>query len=107
MGYFLTVIDTRAAWGNIGGDDFGELCESVSESGSGVYLFARTASVGIGKQITKDAIRKLWRLYEVPAEGMVLLDRDLKTHTVASPDLQKALDSILGPEYVNSIEERR
>ncbi|MCJ1334060.1 hypothetical protein MMC10_010767 [Thelotrema lepadinum] len=86
-GYFLLACDSRLEVDpeNQAEKSFVDLCLSVDTQGLGAYMSAQTAMFGTSdrgtKQVTKKAMKKLWRLYEVPSceRGMGLLEQDLKT----------------------------
>ena len=93
MGYYLTLNDARLL---VNLDDFSDpslkaLLESVDPSGNGYLLTARTHGVGLGKEVTKGAMRKLWERYGVPLgnDGLGMLDLNLQTlsgNRIVRPD---------------------
>jgi hypothetical protein len=72
-GYFISVYDTRLEVNEETGDDFEEICYDISASGTGAYLTAHTGTIGFGKRVSYDTMKKLWRSYEVGETGMELL----------------------------------
>ena len=65
--YYLMAMDARLKVdpGNKGDESFADLCRSVDTLGRGAYMKASTA--GMRTQITKEAMKDLWRLYRVPS----------------------------------------
>lgn len=88
LGYFLRVYDTRIMINPRAqnyDEDFEAACRSSTESGRGEYFHCQTEPNPRGNQVSKETMRKFWRLYEVPENAMALLDQELSPKRLLGP----------------------
>lgn len=72
-GLFLNIYDKRLEWNENNKEEINEMCETISNGGTGCYLSMNTSGRGFGYKVSKEIIIEFMKKYNAKEEHLFSL----------------------------------